>query len=200
MDIFEKIELYHNLFVGSLFLCIICLILAVVLFFVLDIRDVLGYLTGRSARKKIKEMEEANASTGRLSSRERSNMQYVAQEMKNDMGVRGQVVPGARKVEHVVEIQQPQQIIPEQMPSAQMRPQEAEATGILRQKVNETEVLQSEMDSTTLLQTGQESETSLLKQEILEDGATVALKAETNTDGSFRIERELIFIHTDEVI
>lgn len=199
MDIFEKIELYHNLFMGSLFLCIIFLVLAVVLFFVLDIRDVLGYLTGRSARKKIKEMEEANASTGRLSVRERTNMQYVAQEMKDDMGVRGQVVPGARKVEHVVE-QQPQQVAPVQMPNTQTSPQQEEATDVLQQEIYETEVLQPDMDSTTLLQTNDMAETSLLKEEILEDGATATLKIKMDTDGVFRIERELIFIHTDEVI
>ena len=207
MDVFEKIELYHNLFIGSLFLCIICLVLSVVLFFVLDIREVIGYLTGRSARKKIKEMEEANASTGRLSVRERSNMQYVAQEMKNDMGVRGQVLPGARKVENVVENQQPavseqpmQTAASAQMPSVQPDLQSEEATSLLRQSVNETEVLQPEMNATTLLQTGYEAETSLLKEEIIEDGATAALKDGMTIDGVFRIERELMFIHTDEVI
>lgn len=197
MDIFEKIELYHNLFIGSLFLCIIFLILATILFFVLNIPEVLGYLTGRSKRKKIKEMEEANASTGRLATRERANMQYIAQEMKNDMGVRGQVVPGARKVEHVVETQPDVQT---QAQNVQMMQQDAEATGILQQEVNETEVLQPEVDSTTLLQTGHEAETSLLKEDVLEDGATAALKAGMNTEGAFRIEREIMFIHTDEVI
>lgn len=195
MDIFEKIELYHNLFIGSLFLCIIFLILATILFFVLNIPEVLGYLTGRSKRKKIKEMEAANASTGRLAARERANMQYVAQEMKEDMGVRGQVIPGARKVEHVVETQ------PDvQTKNVQAVSQDTEATGILQTEVNETELLQPEVDSTTLLQSGQEAETSVLKEEPLEDGATAALKTGINTEGTFRIERELMFIHTDEVI
>lgn len=58
-DISGRIGLYHNLFLNCLVLALICLVLAVVLFFVLDIRSTLGYLTGRRAKKKIEELEEA---------------------------------------------------------------------------------------------------------------------------------------------
>ncbi|MCD8046373.1 MAG: hypothetical protein LUE90_07055 [Clostridiales bacterium] len=56
----ENITLYHNLFLGCLIACIVLAALAVLLFFVLDIRSVAGYLTGRSRRARIRKMEEEN--------------------------------------------------------------------------------------------------------------------------------------------
>lgn len=58
-DISGKLGLYHNLFLDCLILALICLVLALIVFFVLDIRSTLGYLTGRRAKKKIKELEAA---------------------------------------------------------------------------------------------------------------------------------------------
>ncbi len=55
--VIQKITLYHNLFQGCLILALICLVIAVVLFFLLDIKEVIGYLSGRQRRKKVKEME-----------------------------------------------------------------------------------------------------------------------------------------------
>lgn len=84
-DISVKIEVYHNLFQTSLILALLFLAIAVTLFFMLDIHSTLGYLTGRRAKKKIRELEEATAVSGRLVPVQRTNMQYVAQEMKDDI-------------------------------------------------------------------------------------------------------------------
>lgn len=175
-DIAGKISLYHNLFVICLLLCVLCLILATVMFFVLNIRDVIGYLTGRRAKKQIQALEESSAASGRLMPRERSNMQYVAKEMKADMGVRGVATPGARKVENVVQ-EAPK---PEQKQDA-------------------------EMDSTSLLQANEyEQETSVLKENMSEqsaaDGSTAMLDGSRTPIGTFVIEREIILIHAEEVI
>lgn len=174
-DIAGKISLYHNLFVICLLLCILCLILAIVMFFVLDIRNVIGYLTGRRAKKQIQALEESNAASGRLMPRERSNMQYVAKEMKADMGVRGVATPGARKVENVI------------------------------QEAPKQEQQDAEMDSTSLLQAGEyEQETSVLKENTSEqpaaDGSTAMLDGSRAPIGTFVIEREIILIHAEEVI
>ncbi len=174
----QKISLYHHLFLGCLIVALICLAAAAALFFLLDIREVIGYLTGRQRRKKVKELEAANAQSGRLM-KEKSSMSYVAQEMKKDMGVRGQAAPGARKVEHVV----------------QEAPQPTDdgdaATDILRETSGEME--------TSLLreEPAGQSQTDIGSQE---DGSTEILAASGRKTGLFRIEREIIEIHTDEYV
>lgn len=161
-DISGKISLYHNLFLVCLVLALICFTVAVVVFFLLDIRTTIGYLTGRRAKKGIKELEAATAVSGRLLTKERSNMQYVAQEMKDDMGVRQPVKPGIRKVDHVVESN----------------------ASVMEEK------------NTTLLE-----ENMGTQQEILEnpEDTTAVLKA-GGYQGRFVIVRELVLIHTEEVI
>lgn len=158
-EIAGKIQLYHSLYLGCLCLTILCLILAIVLFFALDIRSVLGYLTGRQAKKKIRELEAANAVSGRLNAKERSAMQYVAQDMKKDMGVRQKAAPGARKVENVVEESPPSEK-PLPMPSA-VAPKDAE---------------------------------------FMADDSTAVLERPSVPKGRFHVEKELVLIHTEEVI
>lgn len=176
-DISGRIGLYHNLFLSCLVLALICLVLAVVLFFVLDIRSTLGYLTGRRAKKKIKELEEATAASGRLMPRERTNMQYVAQEMKDDMGVRQRAKPGIRKVEHAVEAAAPE--VPEAPNPVVPPPSEpaAQATELLRENAVEEAVNMMNINDSTA---------------VLEAGA--------RPRGKFLIVRELMLIHTEEVI
>ncbi|MBS6395729.1 MAG: hypothetical protein KH452_01075 [Clostridiales bacterium] len=159
MDVIAgKIELYHRLFLGCLTLSILCLILAAVLYFVLDMKTVLGYLTGRQKRKKVKEMEAANALSGRLLSRRVSPIQHVAQEMKDDMGIRQAVKPGARKVEHLI-----------REPS-------------------------SELGKT------EEAVFFTAPEEGYSSAETAALDSRLVRRGRFQIERELILIHSEEVI
>ncbi len=54
----EKILLYHRLWLGFLVAFLLCLALCVILFFVLRIPEVLGYLTGWRARKGIRRLTE----------------------------------------------------------------------------------------------------------------------------------------------
>lgn len=176
-DIGERIGLYHNLFLICLVLALLCLVLAVAVFFILDIRSTLGYLTGRRAKKKIKELEAATAVSGRLMPKERTNMQYVAQEMKDDMGVRQRAKPGIRKVEHAVEAADhvtadlPK---PEGTPSPEPA---AKETALLRENAVEEAVdTMNAKDSTAVLEAG------------------------ARTRGKFLIVRELMLIHTEEVI
>ena len=177
-DISEKISLYQNLFQICLILALIFLVLAIVLFFVLDIRSTIGYLTGRRAKKQIKELEAITALSGRLMPKERTNMQYVAQEMKDDMGVRQKAKPGIRKVEHAVEVAV-QPAAEEQKPAA--APQASSyvepATDVLTVNVVEPEVeMMNENASTAMLNSG------------------------ARAQGKFVIVRELMMIHTEEAI
>ncbi len=58
-EIAREIELYHRLSTACLALSILFLFVAVVLFFILDIRKVLGFLTGSQAKKQIRMLESA---------------------------------------------------------------------------------------------------------------------------------------------
>ena len=187
-EITGRIELYHNLFTGCLAVSLFCLVLAAVLFFVLDIRNVLGYLTGRQRRKKVKEMEAANAVSGRLM-RERSSLEHVAPEMKTEMGVRQTPTPGARKVERIVEEAPPDPAPP------------GHNSAMREDQGRKTEPLQTEKE--TALLTG-ENAASLLPEEagttlLNKDGSTAPLNQKA-ARGQFLIEREIILIHTEEVI
>ncbi|QBE95743.1 hypothetical protein PMF13cell1_01267 [Blautia producta] len=62
----QQIQLFHNLFLVCMGLCIFFLVLSVMLFFKFDIRNIFNVRTGRSVKKTIKEMEEVNARTGQL--------------------------------------------------------------------------------------------------------------------------------------
>lgn len=168
-DVAGKIGLFHNLFLICLLLALSCLVLAIVLFVVLDIRSTLGYLTGRRAKKGIKELEAATAVSGRLMPKERNNMQYVAQEMKDDMGVRQKAKPGIRKVEHAVEAALP---ITEKMPEMTTEPE----TMLLKEN------------------------TAVQNDPAVQPETTAVLEAGSETMGRFVIVRELMLIHTEEVI
>ena len=121
--------------------------------------------------------------------RRRSNMQNMAQEIKEDMGVRETAAtPGARKVDNVV---QSYTQTPVQNPAP----------------MNPTPVAAGE-DATALLKTqdaysSAENETSLLQPEtgtVQQDGATGVLDMTQAVIGTFMIEKEIILIHAEEVI
>lgn len=177
-DISSKIGLYHNLFQICLILALIFLVLAVVLFFVLDMRSTIGYLTGRRAKKGIKELEAVTALSGRLMPKERANMQYVAQEMKDDMGVRQRAKPGIRKVEHAVEVvDQPATNVQQPAVVAQTPEYVEPATEVLMENAVEPKT-----------------------QITMQNDSTAVLNSGAGIRGKFVIIRELMMIHTEEVI
>lgn len=62
----EKVTLYQNLFILFSVLACIFLVLAVVFFFLFDVMGIIANLTGRTARKTIRKIEEKNAETGNI--------------------------------------------------------------------------------------------------------------------------------------
>ena len=176
-DIGVKIGLYHNLFQICLILALLFFVLAVVIFFVLDIRSVIGYLTGRRAKKGIKKLEAETALSGRLMPKERTNMQYVAQEMKDDMGVRQKARPGIRKVEHAVEVAAHPVAEPSRATTIPQTPPPVDlATEVLKSNAVEEAV------------------------QIMDSNGSTAMLSSAATNGKFVIVRELTLIHTEEVI
>ena len=167
-DVAGKIELYHNLFRGCLILAIFCFVLAVALFFVLDIRGVIGYLTGRQKKKMVRAMEAENAASGRLM-KDRSSYHAAAPDVQEELGIRQNAVPGARKVENVVEF-----AMEDAKPAAAKEEKGFPETDILKE---ETEQQRKNADTTT---------------DVLGEGAV--------SRGRFFIEREIVFIHAEEII
>lgn len=170
-DISARISLYQNLYQICLILALICLLIAVTVFFVLDIKSTIGYLTGRQAKKKIKELEAEAAVSGRLRSEKRKNMQYVVQEMKDDMGVRQKTKMGVRKVSQAVE------------------------AGSQELVQNKTSMMSEQIpQETTLLP---ETDVSV---NMKESSSTGILEESNTVMGKFLIVREVVMIHTEEVI
>lgn len=174
-DISAKITLYQNLFQICLMIALVCLLIAVTVFFVLDIKTTIGYLSGRQAKKKIKELEAETAVSGRLRNEKRKNMQYVAQEMKDDMGVAPKTNMGVRKVSHIVETAEQESVQTVQPIEFQQVQQESEETSLLPE-VNVSEKIENSNVSTGML-----------------ENSNVNL-------GKFLIIREIVMIHTEEVI
>ncbi len=194
-DFAGKIELYHNLFFACLAVCIVCAVIAVVIFIILDIKSVVGFLTGRRAKKQIQKLEENNASSGRLFRKSRGNMQYVDRQMKEDMGVRGTATPGARKVEHVVSTGQRQEFSDsENQTFAQQDSQGAENTSVLEtDEADKGTALLYKKDDAEEKQGDSQSGRK-------NDFSTEILSGKGNAKGAFRIEKEIILIHSEEVI
>lgn len=182
-DVSGKITLYHNLFIIFLILFFVFLIIAITLFFVLRIPETLGFLTGRAAKKGIQQLEEGGGSiTGTLDRRrERTNMLYVDQKMKEDMGVTpGMVTPGARHIEKAVS----DPAGPLNDTIAGNIPAE-NTSDTAAKEVNETSVLNAGMQEISVLSNNGNSTEKIMKKE---------------SPAGFVTEQEIIMIHTEEVI
>ena len=189
-DVAARISLYHTLFQVCLILSLIFLVVSITVFFMLDIKSTIGYLTGRRARKQIKALEEASITSGRLMSKGKS-MQYVDQQMKNDMGVRQAAAPGIRKVEHAVE------------PAAQTNVQQ-EADNLAAADTKGYSLMDSTANWQQLDGAGITKNTEVLMENQTYSHAgdtfTASLDERTPVMGKFLVIRELILIHTEEVI
>ena len=62
----QKIELFHSLSLMCMILFLVCLGLCIFFFFKFRIRDIFNVRTGRSMKRKVRQMEERNAQTGRF--------------------------------------------------------------------------------------------------------------------------------------
>lgn len=84
-DLTANIALYHNLFFVCLILFFISLAVTIILFFVLDITDVIAYLTGRKAKKQIQQLEKDSAKSKPIQVGEYQNIQYMEQSKPQEV-------------------------------------------------------------------------------------------------------------------
>lgn len=62
----KQVELFHNIFLVCLILFLVLLAIDIFLFFYLDIRKVFGFLSGKTAKKVIEQMQEDGLTSGTL--------------------------------------------------------------------------------------------------------------------------------------
>lgn len=67
MNTAQLLNFLHTAFIVCLVIGIVFIVIAIMLFFVLNIRQVFNFKTGRASKKGIREIEEKNFQTGRLS-------------------------------------------------------------------------------------------------------------------------------------
>lgn len=171
--------------IGAAAACGVFLVISVVLFFTLDIPQVISYLTGRTARKAIENIRQQNGKSGDNSKR-----------------------PGAANMgrENVTDkISKSGRLIPDDHP--------AHSNGMITEKIGTQKLgATEEAGATTLLseQDGEYGATTLLSQEggnyeaQAEYGETSVLAAAPApvpvSAPVITIEFEISYIHTDEVV
>ena len=57
-SVVNRIALYHNLYIGFLVAAIVFLIISIILFVRLNVKGVIGFLTGSQAKKEIERLEK----------------------------------------------------------------------------------------------------------------------------------------------
>lgn len=190
----QMINIYHTAFIIFLVLTILFLIISIFLFFKLNIREIYDMRTGRGARRKIQEMEEINERTGKLredvAPKNYDTSEYdimpqsksePLQEIKHnvtyqDGGSRTSLVENHPAVE-----------ADEGMENTTLLSDDSQTT-LLGSEIKETKEVSNETSKIS-----QTEETTQL------DAGAVAEEKEEKP-GKFHIEKNVMLIHTDEIL
>ncbi len=206
-------DTYRLIFYASIALAVFCLLLAIALFFLLNIPAVIGDLSGSTERKAIANIRNRNESGGNgfgAGILEMGNSSNLSGKVRDLSKVRGNT-DGMGFVVNTAKF------------DTNMLASEAKAsyeTTVLSQQSNETTVLSQQSNETTVLGNGGASqettvlspfdnpavasgnyystgfgETAVLEQALMQPPASAP-----ETFSQFVIEYEITFVHTDEVI
>lgn len=217
----QIINILHIGFIICLVLTILFAALSVFFFFQFKIRDVFNAITGRAQRKSVQQMEEENAKTGKL------RQDYYSTPTSSDLYTTpsGRIPPvmsaqqaaggqadGAAYTEQVYHSADPEgREHTMQLHTAQQAASDnggSEATTLLNGGSEETTLLNSGSEETTLLNsrnggtTAQRNagfgETTLLTPEM--EASFVQAKTNEKPEWNFVIKKEIMEIHTNEII
>ncbi len=174
-------EAYRYIFIISAILCGIMLVASIIVFFVLKIPKVISDLSGLTAKKAIKNIREQNERTG--------DKVYSGSQVNRDRGrLTDKMTPSGNIMQKTTD-----------KFNGGMRTQKI-ATQNLETEVltNETTVL-STANETTILES-ESAQTTVLNQEttVLQNETTIL--SNNSYDGSFKIEIDITYIHTNEII
>ncbi len=211
----QMINIYHTAFIIFLVLTILFLIISIFLFFKLNIREIYDMRTGRGARRKIQEMEEINERTGKL---REDVVQKNYDTSEYDIMPQSKSEP-LQEIKHNVTYQDGgNKTSPVENHPAVEADAGMENTTLLNDESATT--LLNDDSQTTLL--SDDSQTTLLSSEIKEtkeissetsnisqteettqlDAGAVAEEKEEKLEkpGRFHIEKDVMLIHTDEIL
>lgn len=174
----RMISIYHTAFLVFLILTIIFLLVSVILFFKFNIRGIFDLKTGRGAKKAIQKMEEINAQTGKL-----------RQEVVTNTPVR--LTPEERIASPPTEKRTGNQ---KMEPPTDQGSQETEL--LSGQGSQETELLSNQEAQKTMF-VKDYNETTVLSQDQLEE---TPQPEKINLPGAFKIEKEIMWVHTEEML
>lgn len=164
-------EIYQYIFYGSLIMCIIMLVLSIILFFVFKIPKIVGFLTGATARKAIKSINEHTEQS--MSQRLKQKKGKLYNEI--DFSSSGKLM---KKTNVSMDSDSP---VTEKFKTASLAPYNE--TTVLNQRGNET---------TVLVQTSSLEETSVLNNKAGTDNGLEPKE--------FAIIYDITYIWTDEII
>ena len=211
----QMINVYHTAFIIFLVLTILFLLLSIFLFFKLNIREIYDMRTGRGAKRKIQEMEEINERTGKL----REDAVYEKYNMSDyDVMPQSKSEP-LQEIKHTVTYQDKGNVDLSVNQSQVMEVMDGEEATTLLNDESETSLLNDDSQTTML---NDESVTTLLNEDLqttllsgesktlilgssegmetsqLEN--TKAREAKKESPGKFNIEKDVMWIHTDEIL
>ena len=175
----RMIKIYHTAFIVFLILTILFLVVSVVLFFRFNIRGIFDMRTGRGARKTIQKMQEINAQTGKL------RQDVVTHTPVNLQGAERISAPPTEKR------------IKEAQETEALSNQGSQETALLSNQGSQETTRLSDQGSqeTTLLH--DYNETTVLSSELTKETPQPESK---KLPGAFKIEKEIIWIHTEEML
>lgn len=170
-------EMYRYIFLGALIACGIFFVVAVILFFTLNIPKVISDLTGRTARKAIENIRMQNEQSGDKTYQS-SAVNLERGKLTDKISQSGRLVP--RDVTPFGT-----GVITEKISTMELE-QTAGETDVLSQPTGETDVLTPIAGETDVLAPAA--------------GETDVLAPAEQSAQVFAVEYEITFIHTNEVI
>ncbi len=194
-------EAFRYIFIIALVLCCVMFVVSVVLFIVLNIPKIINDLSGRTAKKAIQDIREQNEKTGHKSyqvsqvNRERGKLtdkishsgRIVSKNPSSQLGYSVETAKIAANTEETSVIQSGNE--------TSVLSQDSAAASVQ----NETSVLVT--DETTCLPNTQEAGFASRNTDVLSETAPInGLSVESHISANFRIEFEITYIHTNEVI
>ena len=179
-DLERMINIYHAAFIAFLVLAVVLFIASVVLFFKFNIRRIFDMKTGRGAKKTIQRMKELNAQTGKLRS-----------DVISNTPVR---LPPEERIS--APVTEKRTDIPAVQPITEPAVSIQTDDGGLWDGSQKTELLSDMgLQQTALLHSYNETADLLTEQT-----ERNPQPGKLNPPGVFRIERDLMWVHTEEVL
>ncbi|MCB6415392.1 hypothetical protein LI221_10010 [Faecalimonas umbilicata] len=177
----RMINLYHTAFLVFLILTIVFFVISIALFILFDIRGIFDMKSGRGAKKAIQKMQELNDQTGKL------RQDVVANTpVSLDAGNRIASPPTEKRSDAPAA----------SVGSAAVANTGAQQTELLDEGSRETTILADQgLQATALLH--HDNETTVLSSVQMQETAQPEAK---KLPGAFKIEKEILWIHTEEML